>query len=165
MGPALLVGLTRALRKGPSHLVSFSALFSITQSLGGLAGGALLGSFQIVREKFHSNLLVQGITLADPLDAARVAAGAAAYGRVLGDGTLRQAEGAVLLAQQATREANVPAFNDVFLLTGVAACATVAWIGWLMLRQRARDRAAAAPPAGSAVPTAAPPTPTPKTSA
>ena len=167
MGPALLVGLTRALRKGPSHLVSFSALFSITQSLGGLAGGALLGSFQIVREKFHSSLLVQGITLADPLDAARIAAGAGAYGRVLGDGTLRQAEGAVLLAQQATREANVLAFNDVFLLTGVAACATVAWIGWLMLRQRARDRAAAtAQPA--AVPAAAaspPPTPLPKTSA
>ncbi|MBW8910657.1 MAG: MFS transporter, partial [Sphingomonas sp.] len=55
MGPTLLIGMLRALSKGPNHIVSFSALFSITQSLGGLAGAAFLGTFQTMREKFHSH--------------------------------------------------------------------------------------------------------------
>ena len=145
VGPALLFGLTQALRKGPSHLVSFSALFGITQSLGGLAGSALLGTFQVMREKFHSHELVQSISLVDPLVATRVQSGAGAYGRVLGDTALRQAEGGALLAQQVTREANVLAFNDVFLVVGVFACVAVLWLSFLVVRSRRRAAAAAAP--------------------
>ncbi|HUD31468.1 MAG TPA: MFS transporter [Variovorax sp.] len=143
VGPALLFGLTQALKRGPSHLVSFSALFGITQSLGGLAGGALLGTFQVVREKFHSHELVQSITLADPLVAARVQSGAGAYGRVLGDTALRQAEGGASLSQLVTREANVLAFNDVFLVVGALACVAVLWVGFLVVRGRRRAAAAA----------------------
>jgi MFS family permease len=142
VGPALLFGLTQALKRGPSHLVSFSALFGITQSLGGLAGGALLGTFQVVREKFHSHELVQSIALTDPLVASRVQSGAAAYGRVLGDTALRQAEGGASLSQLVTREANVLAFNDVFLVVGVFACVAVLWVGFLVVRGRRRAAAA-----------------------
>ena len=155
VGPALLFGLTQALKKGPSHLVSFSALFGITQSLGGLAGGALLGTFQVMREKFHSHELVQSITLTDPLVAARVQAGAGAYGRVLGDAALRQAEGGASLSQLVTREANVLAFNDVFLVVGVFACVAVLWVGFLVVR--GRRRAAAVPAAAPATPPATAP--------
>lgn len=156
MGPALLFGLTQALKKGPSHIVSFSALFGITQSLGGLAGSALLGSFQVVREKFHSHELVQSLTLADPQVAARMQSSAAAYGRVVGDAVLRQAQGGALLSQQVTREANVLAFNDVFLVTGAFACLTVLWVTFLMVRSRRRQAASAA--ASTATGPAVPPT-------
>jgi hypothetical protein len=152
VGPALLFGLTQALKRGPSHLVSFSALFGITQSLGGLAGGALLGTFQVVREKFHSHELVQSITLADPLVAARVQSGAGAYGRVLGDTALRQAEGGASLSQLVTREANVLAFNDVFLVVGVFACVAVLWVGFLVVRGRRRAAAATLASAAPAAP-------------
>lgn len=134
MGPTLLLGILRALAKGPNHIVSFSALFSITQSLGGLAGTAFLGTFQIVREKFHSHAIVQSLTLADPQVAARIQTLGGAYGKVLGDPTLRAAEGAALLSQQVTREANILAFNDIFLLVGCLAIVALLWIGARQLR-------------------------------
>ncbi|HZG32855.1 MAG TPA: MFS transporter, partial [Sphingopyxis sp.] len=40
MGPMLLEGLLRALSRGPAYMVSFLALFSLSQTLGGLAGVA-----------------------------------------------------------------------------------------------------------------------------
>jgi hypothetical protein len=134
MGPTLLIGILRALSKGPNHIVSFSALFGITQSLGGLAGSAFLGTFQIVREKFHSHAIVQSLTATDPQVTARIQALGGAYGKVLGDPALRAAEGGALLSQQATREANVLAFNDIFLLIGCLALLTLIWIGLRQLR-------------------------------
>jgi len=150
LGPSLLIGLSSALARGMSNFVSFSALFSITQSLGGLAGSALLGTFQAYREKFHSHSLVQSISLSDPLDAARIQALAGAYGRVLGDSALRQAEGAALLAQQVTREANVLAYNDVFLLIGVLASATFVWLLVLRLLKVVPGHAPASAPSTEA---------------
>jgi len=134
LGPTLLIGILRAIAKGPNHVVSFSALFSITQSLGGLAGAAFLGTFQVMREKFHSHAIVQSLTLTDPQVAARIEQLGGAYGKVLGDPTLRSAEGAALLSQQVTREANILAFNDIFLLIGCLALLTLVWIGSRQLR-------------------------------
>ena len=54
--------------------------------------------------------------MTDPQVAQRVQQLGGAYGRVLTDPALRQAQGASLLSQQVTREANILAFNDVFLL-------------------------------------------------
>lgn len=134
MGPTLLIGILRALSKGPNHLVSFSAIFSITQSLGGLAGASFLGSLQVVREKFHSHSIVQSLTLTDPQVAARLQTSSGAYTGVVSDPTLRSAEGAALVAQQVAREANVLAFNDIFLVVFVLACLTLVWIGARQLR-------------------------------
>ncbi|KKW93986.1 MULTISPECIES: MFS transporter [Sphingobium] len=121
LGPALMGGILQALAKGPSHIVSFSALFGISQQLGGIGGAALLGSFQIIRERFHSEVLAQSILPTDPQAALRLQQLGGAYARTLGDPALRQAEGGVLLGQQVAREANILAFNDVFLLVGVLA--------------------------------------------
>jgi MFS family permease len=134
MGPTLLIGILRALSKGPNHIVSFSALFSITQSLGGLAGAAFLGTFQTMREKFHSHAIVQSLTLTDPQVAARIQVLGGSYGKVLTDPSLRSAEGAALLSQQVTREANILAFNDIFLLVGCLALLALLWIGTRQLK-------------------------------
>lgn len=131
MGPTMLSGVLRALSKGPSHLVSFSAIFGISQQLGGIGGAALLGTFQIVRERFHSEILTQSLLVTDPQVALRLQQLGAAYNRTLGDPVLRQGEGAVLLAQQVSREANILAFNDVFLLIG-----SLATIGLIYLLGR-----------------------------
>lgn len=143
MGPALLFGMVRAIQRGAGHILSFIALFGITQNLGGLAGSALLGTFQVMREKAHSNALVQHIVMTDPLVAARIQQGGAAYGRVLGDPVLRNAEGATLLSQQITREANILAYNDVFQLIAILAAATTIYLGIVVfLRTRREQRAA-----------------------
>lgn len=138
MAQTVVIGIARTLLAGTRHFISFIVLFSLSQSLGGLVGTALLGTFQVIREKYHSHELVQSILMTDPLVAARIRAGGSALGGVLGDPALRSAEGAALLARSVAREANILAYNDVFLLIGVMAVATVLWsyaIRWSMRRR------------------------------
>jgi len=127
MAQAMVIGISRTLLAGPQNFISFSVLFGLSQSLGGLLGSALLGTFQVVREKFHSHELVQNILLTDPVTAARVGGTSATLHGVIGDPALRNAEGMALLAQQVSREANILAYNDVFLLIGVLSVVALLW--------------------------------------
>jgi hypothetical protein len=138
VGPMMMTGILRALAKGPSHIVSYSAVFGISQTLGGLAGGALLGSLQVARERVHSNELVQALLASDPQVAARIDALAQTYGRVVTDPVMRRTLGQTLLSQQVTREANILAFNDVFLLIGALATLAFVIVGgrWLHYRRQ-----------------------------
>ncbi len=142
LGPSLLFGMTRALQAGTGHIISFIALFGIINSVGGLAGTALLGSYQQVRERANSVALVQAIDPTDPIVTQRLAAGGAAVARVVGDPALRAAEGNAILSQTATREANVLAYNDVFRLVSLLAAATAAYLMFLLARRSWRARKA-----------------------
>ena len=138
LAQATVIGFARALLTGGKQFISFIVLFSMSQSLGGLIGAALLGTFQTVREKIHSLELVQSIVASDPLVAARLQAGAAQLNGTLLDPTLRAATGAGTLAQQVAREATILAFNDVFLLVGVLALLALTWglyIRWSIWRR------------------------------
>ncbi|SMC41526.1 MFS transporter [Novosphingobium sp. B1] len=138
LAQAMIVGLARTLLAGPRNFVSFTVLFTMSQSLGGLLGAALLGTFQVVREKMHSAELVQHIVLTDPQVAARIASGGRLVARTIGDPVLRNAQGAGILSQQVTREANILAFNDLFLLVGVLAVLAAIWTyfeRWRMQRR------------------------------
>ncbi|CAN2969500.1 MULTISPECIES: MFS transporter [Pseudomonas] len=140
LGPTMVLG-TKNVLTNPRNLVSFSVMFGICQNLGGLIGAALLGTFQIVREKYHSSMIVEHLTLIDPLVAARVQSGGAAYGKVVADPELRNLMGIRSLATAATREANVMAYNDVFMLIAIIAILTMLWIFtrslWLMSTTKA----------------------------
>ncbi|MEG8042806.1 MFS transporter [Sphingomonas faeni] len=142
LGPALLFGMTRALKEGAGHIISFIALFGIINSLGGLGGTALLGSYQVIREKANSSALVQQISPTDPIVTQRIAAGGAAVSRVIVDPTLRNAEGAAILSQTTTREANVLAYDDVFRLIAVLAGGTFGYLLFLLARRARRERRA-----------------------
>jgi MFS family permease len=131
LGPSLLFGMTRALQLGSGHIISFIAVFGIVNALGGLGGSALLGTYQVMREKAHSAAIVQTVVPTDPIVTARIAAGSAA-------------EGGALLSQSATREANVLAFNDTFRLIAVLAALTTAYLAFLLIRRRYRMRRLAA---------------------
>jgi hypothetical protein len=65
--------------------------------------------------------------LTHPLAAQRLAGGAGTLSGVIGDPALRNAQGAALLNVLISREANVLAFNDVFLLIGVLALLVLLW--------------------------------------
>ena len=143
LGPALLFGMTRALKEGAGHIISFIALFGIINSVGSLAGNALLGTYQVVREKANSAAIVDAVDPTNPLVMQRLQAGGAAVGRVIGDPGLRNAEGGALLSQAATREANVLAYDDVFRLVAVLAAATFLYLLFLLLRRTWRARQAA----------------------
>jgi len=139
MPPAVASGFSMALRKGPSYILSFIVVFLVTQSLGGLAGSALFGSFITLREKFHSNILAQSLALTDPLVAARVSQLSAAYGHTITDPAVLRAEGVALLGQQVTREANVLAHNDAFFLIALLALAAGTALAVHMIYIRIRD--------------------------
>ncbi|OKO49819.1 MFS transporter [Pseudomonas sp. BTN1] len=140
LGPTMVLG-TKNVLTNPRNLVSFSVMFGICQNLGGLIGAALLGTFQIVREKYHSSMIVEHLTLIDPLVAARVQSGGTAYGKIVADPELRNLMGIRSLATAATREANVMAYNDVFMLIAIIAILTMLWIFtrslWLMSTTKA----------------------------
>jgi hypothetical protein len=157
LAQAMVIGMARMLLAGGKHFVSFVVLFSISQSVGGLIGNALLATFQVVREKVHSHELVQAMVMTDPLVAARIRGSAALYNGTIADPVLRTAAGAGTLAQQIAREANILAFNDVFLLIGILAIMTglfgyaIRWSIWrrgeispIIELQRAMQAAAAA---------------------
>ncbi|MEQ4573510.1 MAG: MFS transporter [Gammaproteobacteria bacterium] len=144
VAPAMVAGISRVVTQ-PGNLISFIVLFGMAQNLGGLVGSAFLGTLQIVREKFHSSQLVEHLVLTDPQVAARVQAYAGTYGRVVGDPALRQAEGVRLLGSVATREATVLAYNDVFLVIGSIAIATLAWFLWYLFWRRLHGTDAAPP--------------------
>ncbi|WP_411035175.1 MFS transporter [Shinella sp. BYT-45] len=140
--PAIASGFTMALKKGQQYILSFIVVFLMTQSLGGLAGSALFGSFITLREKFHSNILAEAMTLADPLVAARVSQLSAAYGHTITDPAVLKAEGIALLGQQVTREANVLAHNDAFFVIALLAVAAAAALAIHLLYVHIRQAAA-----------------------
>jgi hypothetical protein len=139
----MVIGMARTLLSGPQNLVSFVILFSVSQSIGGLAGSAVLGTLQTVREKFHSHELVQRIVLTDPLVAMRIRGGGSAIGGVVTDTDQRSAQGLLLLGRQVAREANILAFNDVFFLVG--ALATAALLCTIAIRVSMRRRGEVSP--------------------
>jgi MFS family permease len=138
VGPAMVIGISRTLLAGPAYFISWVTAFSATQNLGYLFGTAMFGTEQIIREKFHSNQLVGHIIAANPIDAGRLSGSAQQVSGVILDPALRNAEGAVLLSQRVTREANVLAYNDVFLTIAFLAVPLLMWSIWIEISMRRR---------------------------
>jgi hypothetical protein len=127
LGP-LLLALLGSVITNPGNLITFSVLFGLTQNLGSLLGTSLLGTFQIWREKFHSSVLAEQLSALDPLVASRIQQYGAAYARMLADPAARARQGLASLSASQTREANILAYNDVFLLIALIAALSALWI-------------------------------------
>lgn len=134
IGPAILFGMPFVLRDGGKPLPSFLALFVIIQNLGSLAGSALLGSYEIIREKAISAVLVGQLKGFDPQVAARLRSLGASLAASNPDGTARPAQAAALLHQQTTREATILAYDDTFRLVALIATVTTIYLLILIVR-------------------------------
>ncbi|MDX3910174.1 MAG: MFS transporter [Sphingobium sp.] len=156
MGPLLLVGVMSALKNGPNYIVSFAVLFGVSQSIGGLAGPAIFGTFQQFREHEYSATINAGVDPTNPIVSQRLQIQGQVYGRVITDPVLRQAQGTALLAQTSTREANVRAFDDVFLLNGILALLLLCWSLFHVLRLAIQAKTNPPASAGPATDAAAP---------
>jgi MFS family permease len=124
IGPAMVIGLTEVIVAGGKQLTSFIALFSATQSLGGLIGTALLSTFQVEREKQHSFDIIQHLSGTNPQVALAIQNNGVVASHPILDPSLRVAQGATGLGQRVAVEANVLAYNDVFLLVSVLSALT-----------------------------------------
>lgn len=148
LSSALLLGFIPVMLDGMRNLVSFLAVFSATQGLGSLIGSAWFSTFLADRQRYHYAQLIEHLTLADPQVLTRLAQGAAAYAAQVNDPAQRAVLGVAVLAQQATREALVLAYNELFQLIAALSAATFAWLLFLAVRTHRREaearRAAAA---------------------
>jgi hypothetical protein len=113
IGPTMVHGFQKVARVGPDHLVTLVVVFSMTQNIGGLAGSALLGSYQTVAARTHFRELADRAPLGDITVDARIAGSTRALADTVVDPGLRAQQGAASLVASMTREANVLAFNDV----------------------------------------------------
>lgn len=134
MGPLIMLGISAALKQGVDHMITFLVTLSITQTLGGLAGSAVLGTFQLHREQLYSSALTSQLDPADPVVAQRLRIQQQLYAAQITDPVLRSAQGSAQLAQTTRREANVRGFNDVFTLSGWLAIGFLCWLLLLSLR-------------------------------
>ncbi|WP_312836925.1 MFS transporter [Pantoea sp.] len=135
LAPAMLIGIGNVVTQ-PKNLVSFVVLFGMSQNLGGLIGSAILGTFQVFREKYHSSLLGDQLSLLDPNVTERISQYGALFNSLVGDPALRSAQSTGQLQTVATLQANVLAYNDTYLLTAGLALATLMWVLWRLSRQR-----------------------------
>jgi MFS family permease len=144
MGPALIYGFLRVLRLGANYLVTFIVLFNVTQNVGGLVGSAFLGSYQVAATQAHLQALSEHLLANNPQVMARLqSAGSAA--QVIVDPAQRSTQGAALLAQAMTREANILAYNDVFNLVALLSLAAAAFMAYriaVLRYQRTRAQGA-----------------------
>ncbi|HEY4586371.1 MAG TPA: MFS transporter [Brevundimonas sp.] len=143
IGPTMILGFGQVLQGGGKNMVSFIVLFSIGQNVGGLMGSALVGTIQTLREKFHSNQLSESISLGDPETVLRLQQLGGAYAHVIGDAAQRQGAALRLLQQQVSQQAQVLAYNDVFLLISGAAAIGAAWVALNHYRPKLEARRAA----------------------
>lgn len=139
IGPALLFGIAFVAKEHARPLASYLTLFVILQNIGALAGSALLGTFQVIREKAISVVLYAQLDPADPTVAERLKQLGGSLGGALADPALRGGEGAASLHSQAAVQANVLAYNQTFMLVAVLAALTTLYLAVLLaLRWRRR---------------------------
>ena len=147
IGPALVYGLLRVIRGGADFFVSFVVLFSTTQNVGGLLGSTILGTYQTIQTHAHALALSEHLLATDPSVVDRVRVGTNAIVGIVVDPAQRSAQGAGLLVQSMTQQANILAYNDVFRLVAVLALMSALYVGYLIVVYELRRRRQA--PAGS----------------
>lgn len=148
LGPALLFGIGKVRERGPTHLVSFVVLFSTTQNLGGLAGAALLGSIQAIRQRTHAQILADSLSPGDPLVVDRLALTARQLSPSLPDAASATTQAGARFGAALQTQANVLAFNDTFWVVALLSLSLAAFLAVVILigegrRRRARPAAGA----------------------
>ncbi|MUG31311.1 MFS transporter [Psychrobacter sanguinis] len=99
MGPMVFEGMLRAIANGPAYIISFSVIFSISQTIGGLVGAAIIQAFTTIRTQTHYADMMNSANLGDP----------AALPQII---------------QNVTRQATVAAYQDLFFVMAVMATVT-----------------------------------------
>lgn len=116
MGPLVFEGFLRAIASGPAYIISFSVIFGISQTVGGLAGAAAIQAFTTIRTQVHYADMVGSLNLGDPAFSAQVAG----TRNVLSNQTTDAAQAKVAAMSQVLqgiqRQATVSAYSDLFFL-------------------------------------------------
>lgn len=99
---------------------SASAIYNMARNLGGSVGIAILGTLQSQRERFHSNRLVNSVSLSNPITRERIDQLTQFFTTQGADPVTAHNQAITQIASIVRREANVMSFNDCFLFMGFA---------------------------------------------
>lgn len=128
IGPALVHGFLAVFKSGLDYFVTLVVVFSITQNVGGLAGSALLGTYQSEAARLHVATLQERVSVGDARGSTRLTASSNSLRTAVVDPALRTTQAGAALAASISREANTLAFNDVFRLVALLAFGTAAFV-------------------------------------
>ena len=111
--PAMVVGTTSL---KPADLPTASLAFNMSTLGGTVLGSGVISHLVTEREKFHSNIITESVSLYDSLDSHHIARLAAHFENRLVDDAAALARAISVVASNARREAWVLALNDAFLV-------------------------------------------------
>ncbi|MFT4148836.1 MAG: MFS transporter [Paracoccaceae bacterium] len=123
MPPAMMAGLVAAMKKGPNYLLSFVIVFICTQTIGGILGSGLFTTLINWRQALHYQVLIEQLQSTSALTLAEVARRMAGLAPQIPDVMARRAQAISLIAQDASSQAYVMAYNDAYFLTFLIAVA------------------------------------------
>lgn len=115
MGPMVFEGMFRAIANGPAYIISFSVIFGISQTIGGLAGAAGIQAFTTIRTQMHYADMVSSMSTSNPA-------------------TMTQ------MLQGIQRQATIAAYDDLFFLMAVGATITAIYLLMVYFYYRYHNR-------------------------
>ena len=124
MGPMVFEGMFRAIANGPAYIISFSVIFSISQTIGGLAGAAAIQAFTTIRTQIHYADMVSSLNLGDPALMAQVAGVRRMLSTQITDANQANVAAMGQVLQGIQRQATVAAYADLFFLMATIASIT-----------------------------------------
>ncbi len=124
MGPMVFEGMFRAIASGPAYIISFSVIFGISQTIGGLAGAAAIQAFTTIRTQMHYADMVGSLNLGDPAFVGQVTAARGALSTQTTDATQASISAMGQVLQGVQRQATVAAYSDLFFIMAVLATIT-----------------------------------------
>ena len=124
MGPLVFEGMFRAIANGPAYIISFSVIFSISQTIGGLAGAAAIQAFTTIRTQMHYSDMVNTFNFGDPALAGKVAATSGALSAQTTDAAQAKTTAMAQILQGIQRQATVAAYDDLFFILAVLSTMT-----------------------------------------
>jgi MFS transporter, DHA2 family, multidrug resistance protein len=118
--PLLLTPLSSIATAGieAKQIGSASAIYNMARNLGGSVGISILGTLQSRRERFHSNRLVDHVSLSNPITLDRIDQLTQFFTTQGADPVTAHNQAIAQIANIVRREANVLSFNDCFLCMG-----------------------------------------------
>ena len=124
MGPMVFEGMFRAIANGPAYIISFSVIFSISQTIGGLAGAAAIQAFTTIRTQMHYADMVSSFNLGNPALMAQVADAGRILSTQITDANQANVAAMGQVLQGIQRQATVAAYADLFFLMATIASIT-----------------------------------------
>ncbi|WP_367104348.1 MFS transporter [uncultured Psychrobacter sp.] len=124
MGPMVFEGMFRAIANGPAYIISFSVIFSISQTIGGLAGAAAIQAFTTIRTKMHYADMVSSVNLGNPALSGQIAGTRNAISTQVSDPAQTNIAAMQQVLQSIQQQAAIAAYDDLFFIMGSIATVT-----------------------------------------